>query len=997
MKKFLLLIVMLLVLFYHGALAQVTVSGRVTDAADGSPIPGVNIVEKGTTNGTVSDFDGNYTLSVAEGASIVFSFVGYVSQDIAVNGRSSIDIALGTDVTQLSEVVVVGYGTVKKSDATGAVDVVDGEEFNKGFQTTPEQLIQGRVPGVLITEASGAPGAGSSIRIRGSSSIRAGNEPLIVLDGVPLDGRDTSPGADVGAGRSGAVNPLSFINPSDIESMSILKDASATAIYGSRGANGVIIITTKKGVRGKSRLEYNGSLGVAWIPENREYDLLSADEFRDATSSNPALDFGGDVDAFEEITRTALVQNHVLAYSGASETGNYRLSLSYQDQEGTIENTGLERLSASLNIGQKILDDRIDLQASIISSLVTNENTALSENVGAEGDLFTSALRWNPTRPFTNPDGTFDQPSDNQRNPLAFLNLYDDVTETSRTFANLSAGVKIIEGLNFKVNLGLDRSVAERQVAVSRQLLANFVAGGIGNIENITASSVLIENTLTYDKEIAEGISMNLLGGYSFQDFNRRGSNQRGVDFLYDDQSLYISNLNAAASFPPNENSSFEDPDDQLQSYFGRVNLDINQKFLITGTVRVDGSSRFSEGNEYGTFPSLAFGYRLSEEQFAPQVFSDLKFRLGWGVTGNRELPPGRSRDQFKPIDDGTGEQLDIVGNSNLTWEETTQWNVGFDYGFLDNKVTGTIDWYYKETENVLFRFDAAQPAPDAFFWQNLDDFRIINTGIDFALDAVLVDKADFTLNLGLNASWFDNEIEDEGNQFPAGIQTGEINGQGLSGQRSQLLFDGQELYAFYLPVFTGFNENGFATYADLDNNGRNEASTINVPGEGDRTFVGSPNPNYNLGIRASATYKNFDASIFFNGVFGHQVLDNTALALFSQAALLGGNNVDERVLGSGQAQGDAPIPSDRFLEDADFLRLANLTVGYNLNTTDIDWLSALRVYITGQNLFVLTGYDGFDPEVNVNKNVDDVPSFGIDYAAYPRARTITFGVNVTF
>ena len=996
MKKFLLLKVMLLLLFCHGAIAQVTVSGRVTDAADGSPIPGVNIVEKGTTNGTVSDFDGNYTLSVAEGASVVFSFVGYISQDIPVGGRSTIDVALGTDVTQLSEVVVVGYGTVKKSDATGAVEVVDGEDFNKGFQTTPEQLVQGRVSGVLITESSGAPGAGSDIRIRGSSSIRAGNEPLIVLDGVPLDGRDTSPGADVGAGRSGAVNPLSFINPSDIETMSILKDASATAIYGSRGSNGVIIITTKKGVRGKARLEYNASLGISWIPENREYDLLTGDEFRAATN-NPDLDFGGNVDAFEEITQTALVQNHVLSYSGASETGNYRLSLSYQDQEGTIKNTGLERLSASLNIGQKILDDRIDLQASIISSLVTNENTALSENVGAEGDLFTSALRWNPTRPFRNPDGTFDQISDNQRNPLAFLDFYDDFTETSRNFANLSANVNIIEGLDFKVNFGVDRSVAERQVAVSRQLLANFVAGGIGNIENITASSVLVENTLTYNKEIAQGVNMNLLGGYSFQDFNRRGSNQRGQDFIYDDQSIYISNLNSARNFPQADNSSFEDPDDQLQSYFGRVNLDINQKFLITGTVRVDGSSRFSDGNEYGTFPSLAVGYRLSEEAFSPKVFSDLKVRLGWGITGNRELPPGRFLDQFKPLDDGTGEQLDIVGNSNLTWEETTQWNFGIDYGFLDNRLTGTIDWYHKETENVLFRFDAPQPAPDAFFWQNLDGLRIVNMGIDFALDAVVIDRNDLTLNLGLNASWFDNEVVDDENQFPVGVQTGEINGQGLSGQRAQLLFDGQEIFAFYLPIFTGFDENGSSTYADLDNNGRNEASTINVPGQGDRTFVGSPNPNYNLGFRASATYKNFDASVFFNGVFGHQVFDNTALALFSTGALLGGNNVDSRVLDTNQNQGDPAVPSDRFLEDADFVRLANLTLGYNVSTSNIDWLSNLRLYITGQNLFVLTGYDGFDPEVNVNKNVDDVPSFGIDYAAYPRSRTVIFGVSVTF
>lgn len=974
---------------------QANVSGTVTDS-EGEPMPGVNVVQKGTSSGTVTGINGEYTISVPSDAVLIFSFVGFATQDVPVSGRSTINIEMQPDVQELSEVVVVGYGTVEKQDATGAVAVATEEEFNRGFQTSPEQLIQGRVSGVQITSTSGEPGGGSNIRIRGSSSIRAGNNPLIVLDGVPLDGRDVSPGSDVGAGRSGARNPLNFINPNDIESMSILKDASATAIYGSRGANGVIIITTKKGAKGKPQLEYNASVGFSWVPEDREYDLLSAGEFTESVD-NPNLNYGSDVDAFEEITRTGIVQNHVLSYGGSTEYGQYRISMSYQDQEGVIENTGMEKVSTSINVGQNALNDRVKLQGTIIASYIEDEATAVSDNVGAEGDMLTSALRWNPTRPFRDSDGNFIQPSDNQRNPLAFLDYYSDYTETSRIFGNISATVNLIEGLDYKINFGLDRSEAERSVGVSRLLNANFVSGGIGNIENITSSSLLIENTLTYQKEISDNIQLNALAGYSYQEFTREGSNQRGTSFIIDDQNTYISNLNYASAFLPTNNSSFADPEDFLQSYFGRVNIDFFGKYLITGTVRTDGSSRFGENNEYGTFPSLAAKWRLVEEDFVPDLFSDLSLRVGWGITGNRELPPGRDKDQYKPLDDGSGVQLALVGNPDLSWEETTQWNVGLEFGFFDNRLTGSLDWYNKQTTDILFRLPVTQPGPDALYWRNYDNFEIINKGFDLGLDAVVVDNGDLTVNVGINASYFDNEIQDNGNQFPTGIITGEINGQGLSNQRSQLLYDGQDLYAFYLPIFNGFDENGASTYVDLNGDGENSASSIEVPGTGDRAFVGSPNPDYNLGIRASANYKNFDASVYFNGVFGHQVFDNTALALFNRAALMGGNNVDERVLETPQAQGDASTPSTRFLEDADFLRLSNLTIGYTLTPSELSWLSSLRIYLTGQNLLLFTGYDGFDPEVNTDKNIDGVPSFGIDYASYPRPRTITFGLSVVF
>jgi TonB-dependent starch-binding outer membrane protein SusC len=992
-------VIVLLVLITTTAWSQSkTVTGKVTAAEDGAGVPGVNVLEKGTSNGTVSDADGNYSITVSENSTLVFSFVGYQTQEMPVGTRATIDVSMQSDVTSLSEVVVIGYGEVRKTDLTGSVEVVNGEKFNKGFQTSPEQLIQGRVSGVQITQSSGAPGAATNIRIRGASSIRAGNGPLIVLDGVPLDGRDISAGADVGAGRASAKNPLAFLNPNDIESMNILKDASATAIYGSRGANGVVIIQTKKGNQNRPTLSYASSVGLSTVPEGRKYNLLNASQFIEQVP-NSTLHYGSSVDAFDEILQTGVIQDHNLSFAGGTQDGSYRLSFGLQDQEGVIKNTGLKKYSGAFNINQKALNGRVTLQSSIIASLMDDENTALADNVGAEGDIMISALRWNPSRSFYDNNGALIQPSDNERNPLAFLKYYDDNTTTNRVFANFGATVKIIEGLNYKLNFGLDRAFSERRVAVSRRLNANFVANsGIGNIEVIRAGSDVIEHTLNYAKDVSTSTNLNVLAGYSYQQFNRRASNQRGTNFVEDNQALYLSNLDYASGFPANQNWSNESPKDELQSFFGRVNVTFNEKLNVTATIRADGSSRFGDENKYGYFPSAAVAYTLSDEGFVPESFSALKVRLSYGITGNQEFPSGSAQDQYRPNNVGSGVTLTNVGNPALKWETTAQMNFGIDFGFINDKLTGSIDLYQKKTSDLLFRTRVAAQGPDTFVWRNLEDVEVLNRGVDINLDAYLIEKTDFAFNVGVNLSLFDNEIRNVSKIFPDGIITGEINGQGLSGQRGQLLYDNQDLYAFYLPVFTGYNESGASTFADLNGDGENTASGIVGPGKGDRTFVGSPNPDMVLGFRANARYKNFDASLYMNGAFGHQVFDNTALALFSRAALNGGANVDDRVLSTTQSGSDSPVPSTQFLEDADFFRLTNLTLGYNLpRRSDNSIIQSVRLFVTGQNLFVITKYNGFDPEVNINKSIDDVPSFGIDYAAYPRPRIFTLGLNVVF
>jgi TonB-dependent starch-binding outer membrane protein SusC len=976
-----------------------TVTGKVTAADDGSGVPGVNVLEKGTTNGTVTDVDGGFSINVNENATLVFSFVGYTTQEVAVGTQNVIDVALASDVTSLSEVVVIGYGEVRKMDATGAIEVVSKDKFNKGFQTSPEQLIQGRVAGIQITPSSGAPGAATNIRIRGASSIRGGNAPLIVLDGVPLDGRDISAGSDVGIGRMAAKSPLAFLNPNDIESVNVLKDASATAIYGSRGANGVLIISTKKGAQGRPLLQYSGSIGVARMPEGRKYDLLNAEEFKNEVT-NTNVHFGANVNAFDEILQDALVQDHNITYGGATESGSYRISLGLQDQEGVIKETGMTKYTGSVRLNQDVFNGRVQLQTSLITSLIKDQNTALADNVGAEGDIMTSALRWNPTRPFRDADGVLIQPSDNERNPMAFLEYYDDNTQTARIFGNISATVNIVKGLDYKINYGVDRTNSERRVAVSNQLKINPVTsvGGIGNIEIITGSSSVVEHTLNYARDVNPNFNFNILAGYSYQRFNRRTSNTRGTNFIESDQDLYLSNLDYAATFPPNQNSSTESPTDELQSIFGRVNVSLSNKFLITGTVRSDGSSRFGENNKYGVFPSAAAAYRLSEEDFIPDAFSDLKLRLGWGITGNQEFPSGSSQTQYRPLADGTGITQSTVGNPDLQWEETTQINAGLDFGFWDGRLTTSVDVYQKITDNLLFRLRSAQQAPDVFVWRNLEGVEVKNRGIDFTIEGAAIEKTDFTLDLGLNLTFLRNTIHNVSPIFPDGIITGEINGQGLSDQRAQLLYDDQNLNEFYLAVFTGYDEDGLSTFEDLNGDNDNTASGIVGPGKGDRTFVGNPNPTTILGFRANARFRNFDFSMYFNGAFGHKVFDNTALALFSRAALSGGANVDKRVLNSGQSIGDSPVPSTQFLESGDFVRLSNATLGYNFpRNNENSPIQSLRVYVSGQNLFLITDYKGFDPEVNTNKNIDSVPSFGIDYASYPRSTLWTFGVNVSF
>lgn len=984
----LLLSCILLSSVYNFAYGQERViSGKVTSPVDGTPLPGVNVLIKGTSEGTVTDIDGNYSISANDTDVLIFSFVGFANTEVPVSTISgnNYSIALEEDIQSLSEVVVIGYGTQEKKDATGAVTSVTAEEFNKGVIASPEQLIQGRAAGVQVTGASGEPGSGMSIRIRGTSSIRSGNGPLYVVDGVPLSGSNSSSsGTDVGFGTSSARNPLNFINPNDIESISVLKDASATAIYGSRGANGVVIITTKSGKTGAGIFDYSSSVSVSTI--TKKYDLLDKEAFlngaEDLGADRDAIDLGAETDWQDEIFRTAISHNHNLSYGGGGENGSYRLSLGYLNQEGIIEESSLERVTARVNANRTFWDDRLNLSTQLTISKVRDEGVAITNNSGFRGDLLGSMIISNPTRPVYNDDGTFNQPGVDQLNPVAMLALSEDFTNTLRTLGSFALEYKILQNLSFRTSLGFDQSTSSRKVAYSRDLVAAGIQNvGRGGVLDITENNILTENYFTYNQELGDASKLDFLLGYSYQQFNYETQTTLARNYRTSDTKIMINNIASANQFLANTSNT----KDELQSFYGRANLSLSDKYLFTATLRADGSTKFGENNKYGIFPSFAAAWRISDEDFAPDVFSDLKLRAGYGVTGNQEIPHNlfeqrRRYSDYSFNEAGESQGGDLIDvafqNPDLKWESSTQYNLGLDYGLANNRIRGSLNFYYKTTNDLLIQQVSAQPASQPFVWKNLDA-DVINKGVEFEVEVNAVNTEAFSWDVMANASYNKNMVEN----YNSILNTGEISGQGLSGAYAQRIANNQPLYAYYLRDFAGYDSEGLSIYNGGDV----------------QQFTGdSPLPKVSAGLTNNLSYKNFDMSFFFTGQFGHKLYNNTANAFFTAGSLAIGRNVSEDVPGSGESPLNAPDVSTRFLESGSFVRLQNMTIGYNFPLESIKNISNIRLYINAQNLFVITDYSGQDPEVDTNKAIDNIPSAGIDYTPYPRARTFTVGLNLT-
>lgn len=970
---------------------RIEVSGRVVDE-NGEPLIGVNIQTQDGQAGTITDIDGNYKLTVDEGEKLNYSFIGY--QTVARKAAPQIMIALQPDNEILDEVVVVGYGTMKKSDLTGAVSAVKSKDFNKGLVTSPTQLIQGRVSGVNMTNNGGEPGGGVTIRVRGSNSIRSGQDPLYVVDGVPLDTSDDRQPAGasvVGVGSSAVKNPLNFLNPDDIESIDVLKDASATAIYGARGANGVIMVTTKKGSEGKAQLSYSATGSISYLPN--QYDMLSADAYREfAREKGVTIEDGGaSVNWQDEIFRTAYSHNHNLSISGGMKSGSYRASLGFQNQEGIVARTGMKKYTGRFYISQKTLNDRLNIEASITATRTNDQRVPLGESGGFEGDVLLSALKVNPTLPIYNEDGSYFQKSKDVRNPLAMINLTDDHTETDRVLANITGTLDLYKGLQYKMNVAFDEMKATREVTQDASLIYVTDKGTV-DINNVKNSNFLIENYLTYNLNLGTQHRFNFLAGHSYQKFRnyRTGFSENGFDV---DNIDYLYNLAFGKYTEITGNSDITV--NELQSFFGRVNYNLMDKYLLTVNFRADGSTKFGDNNKYGFFPSAALAWRMSEEKFIKDLnfFDNLKLRASWGITGNQEIPNkisrimlGTSSGEGAVLDGGQqvtpGITLKRTPNPDLKWERSEQFNLGVDFAIFNNRLSGSVDYFSKVTRDVLLEVYSIAPAPTTHVWSNVPDMKIVNRGWEIGLNGVLVDSKDWFWTAGLNFSKIKNEVKELPMSY---ISTGKPSGPGIDGFTSQVIKSGYPIGTFWGYNFLGFDEEGKSMY-EMDEEGNRVEKCI-----------GNAQPDFTINFNTSVSYKNFDLSLFFNGVVGNDIYNNLANVMDNLSLFSKGFNTTTSAIGRKESLDNVLDYSSRYIEDGSYLRLSSASLGYKLPLKENKWVKNVRLSITGNNLFVITGYSGYDPEVNAGRTSNGVPSLGIGWTTYPMARSFSFGVSVDF
>ena len=968
---------------------QKTISGAITDD-DGMPLPGANIVEKGTSNGVQTDFDGNFTINVSdENAVLVVSFVGFLNQEIEVGNQKSVAVQLMSDAESLEEVVVTGYGSQRKSDVTGAISSIKTEDFNRGVVANPGQLLQGKISGVNVTASSGEPGAAQNIIIRGIGSLRSGTTPLFVVDGFIIDNSSF-----------GVTNPLNFINPQDIASIDVLKDASAAAIYGARAANGVIVITTKKGTMGKT--EMNLSVSTAMSNISNSVDVFSASEFRNKVPSvgGTLNDFGGNTNWQDELMRTGISKNINFSMSGnVNEKFSYYTSLGVDDQSGIFNNSDLKRYSGRLNLNQKAWDGRLNIDMNLTATRNVNNRPNIGSSV-------VDMLQLNPTIPvYTNGEPTVIQ---DMLNPIVRNDIYTNEIVNNRILANFAPSLEIIDGLTYKLNVGVDYSSTNQDMFENPyNELEGYEDGSLYNRFTLNTNS-LIENTLTYNYTQGDH-NVILLVGHSYQEatyshkiYESEGFSNNGIEPRYQDQissDVLPTTLNGSAFI------------NEQQSYFGRVNYGYANKYLVTATLRADGSSKFGANNKYGYFPSVALGWNISSEDFMSdnETFSNLKLRASWGQTGNQDgIPSKVSLASYKdtkgendtyPLS-GTESSIDDypfgtvpvrTPNPNLQWEVSSQVNVGLDFAAFDSKLSGTIDYFNKvATDVVLFATSIDPIQPTASNWTNIPDMEIQNSGIEIALNYNGSMGNDITYDIGGNVSSIDNKVANSPFQI---LTTGAATGAGQTGATINGYMNGEPIGTFYMKEFIGIGSDGLSQYRDVIADGESL--------DNDRAAQGTALPNMIYAFYLNLNYKSFDLGLNFNGVSGNKIFNHTKMSLFSTSQLGRNlNTTDFATLYPNEDNSNANEVSTRYLEDGSYLRLNNATLGYTLDPQTIglgDFVQNIRLSLTGQNLFVITDYSGFDPEVNTGSDIGGIQTFGIDRFTYPMPKTILFGLNASF
>jgi len=973
-------------IFLAGAVSAqgIKVTGKVKDAADGSALAGVTVMEKGTTNGTMTDMQGAFSINVPPTATLVFSYVGYLSQEVPVNNQTTINISLGVNVTALQDVVVIGYGTVKKSDATGSVTAISSKDFNKGAISQPQDLLVGKTAGVVITTAGGAPGSGATIRIRGGSSLNASNDPLIIIDGVPIDNN----------GVTGSANFLSFINPNDIETFTVLKDASATAIYGSRASNGVILITTKKGTTGNPfKISYNGNVSIS--SPIKFVDVFSGDQLRNIAFSKVDLFGASSLNSLwsentnwqKEIFRTAVSHDHNLSVTGAYKSLPYRVSIGYTGQDGILKNTDMQRVTGSINLNPSLFNNSLKVDVNL-KAMSTNQNFG---DQGAIG----SAINMDPTKPVmdSNPvssktAGYFQWQnygaSLGTPNPVEQALAIDNRSVVNRLIGNVQLNYKLpfIPDLVANLNLATDYSSStghNRMPVTAPTALTSPLSNGRLDDYHGKNYNNLLDFYLNYVKDLnAIKSRIEATAGYSWQHFQRQGDNYaRGI-------------VDGTHPYQKSDSSSFI-TENYLVSFFGRVNYSFMSRYLLTFTLRDDGSSRFSKANRWGLFPSAALAWKIKDESFLKNVkaVSDFKLRLGWGKTGQQDIGndyPAQAI--YTQSLDGSyyminGQYIPTLRpdpyDPNIKWEETTTKNIGLDFGFLDNRITGSVDLYNRVTNNLLNLVTI--PSGSNFsnkLYTNVGSLK--NNGVEFTLNAIPISKKDMTLEIGFNVTYNKQEItklllSDD----PTYI--GVLEGSAFTGL-NQVTRVGYPAHSFFVnkQVYDANGNPIEGLYVDLSGLG-GAVSGNNA----DKYIFHNPAPDYLMGISAKFNYKSFDMSVSTRASIGNYVYNQVAAgASYDQMSQIGyWKNFPTYLAETNFVK--RQFTSDYFVYNASFFKFDNISAGYTFNK--IADKGTLRVSFTVQNAFTMTKYPGIDPEV---------PG-GIDNNFYPRPRTFMLGVNLTY
>jgi len=966
------------------------ITGKITDSKDGSAIASVSVFAKGTATGTQTDVTGYFLITVPESVNVLtISRVNYVSQEVSTKSKNIIEVALVAVYSTLNDVVVIGYGTTKKKDLTGAVGSVSAKDFNKGIYTSPDQLIQGRIAGVQITNNNGQPGGASTVRIRGNSALSGTGQPLYVIDGVPLDGRSLQAGINAidGTAVQTGINPLNFINPDDIASIDVLKDASATAIYGSRAAYGVVMINTKKAQAGQAKLNLSVSTGISSVL--KKIKVLNASQFRDAIKyynvndpTNP-LDKGGNVDALDEILQKAIQQNYTIGVTGGNETGKYRLSVNYLNQEGIMLHTGFKKYGINLTTNFKFLDSKklgLDINVNSNQSIQDVPVPQLSA-----GTLVVPALRWNPTDSLRNADGSIKPGTRDNPNPIALTDLLNNNFKVNTTLASISPYYKFNDWLEYKLLVSVNYSTGITRSSVNRDFPGQ-AGRGTATLTNTELITKQVTNTLNFNKKFTDDLRLDAVAGFEYMDFTMKGSTTTGTGYIdprnttgFGNYGLDYTNYIQFSSTDSRNISSFIDPVTELKSFFGRAIVNYKDRYLLTGTFRADGSTKFGKNNKYGYFPSFAAAWNISKESFFRIGFiNSLKIRGGWGKTGNQEFPSGASQAKYSFRDNGIIIQVNSP-NPDLKWQSDRQYNFGADFSIFNNRISGTVDYFNKSTTNLLFPGPPIQPAPPSSVvqWINLDG-NVINKGLEVLLNGTIVQNENFSWDLGVNASFLKNTVAN----IPFPVYTGFVGGAPV-----QIIQNGHPMQTFYTRKFLELDKSsGLSVYQFTDS-----ASLF---------YVGNPNPSTLLGINTTCRYKKFTLTANMYGAFGQDIYNVTEMFVLNVSNIKAGGNIALSVFQDPVKESLAnPVtPSSRYIMKGSYFKLANLTIAYSLGNVARSF-KGMNLYVTGQNLLLFTKYPGFDPETNsINGNNNgantNVPSLGLDYPHYPSARTFIVGIN---